>query len=86
MALFANITAADLKNGDIIMFAMGSSSPGRVPPPIKPMFRGSICLRPDVLFDVFDHCQCHEWLLGGVCEVCFSDEKGFHIEFNIELP
>jgi hypothetical protein len=32
MALFANITAADLKNGDIIMFAMGSSSPGYVAP------------------------------------------------------
>jgi hypothetical protein len=32
MALFANITAADLKKGDIIMFAMGSSSPSRVPP------------------------------------------------------
>jgi hypothetical protein len=30
MALFANITAADLKKGDIIMFTMGSSSPGRV--------------------------------------------------------
>jgi hypothetical protein len=32
MALFANMTAADLKKGDIIMFAMGSSSPGRVAP------------------------------------------------------
>jgi hypothetical protein len=32
MALFANINAADLKKGDIIMFAMGSSSPGRVAP------------------------------------------------------
>jgi hypothetical protein len=28
MALFANKTAADLKKGDIIMIAMGSSSPG----------------------------------------------------------
>jgi hypothetical protein len=32
MAFFANTTAADLKKGDIIMFAMGSSSPGRVAP------------------------------------------------------
>ncbi len=32
MALFANITAADLKKGNIILFAMGSSSPGRVAP------------------------------------------------------
>ncbi len=32
MAPFANITAAELKKGDIIMFAMGSSSPGRVAP------------------------------------------------------
>jgi len=30
MALFANTTAADFKKGDIIMFAMGSSSPGQV--------------------------------------------------------
>jgi hypothetical protein len=30
MALFANTTAADFKKGDIIMFAMGSSSPDRV--------------------------------------------------------
>ena len=30
MALFANTTAADFKKGDIIMFAMGSSSPERV--------------------------------------------------------
>jgi hypothetical protein len=27
MALFANITAADFRKGDIIMFAMVSSSP-----------------------------------------------------------
>ncbi len=32
MALFANTTAADFKKGDIIMFAMGSSSPGQVAP------------------------------------------------------
>ena len=32
MALFANITAADLKKGNIILFAMGSSSPGQVAP------------------------------------------------------
>jgi len=32
MALFANTTAADFKKGDIIMFAMGSSSPDRVAP------------------------------------------------------
>ena len=32
MALFANATAADFKKGDIIMFAMGSSSPDRVAP------------------------------------------------------
>jgi len=32
MALFANTTAADFKKGDIIMFAMGFSSPSRVAP------------------------------------------------------
>ena len=30
MAFFANTTAADFKKGDIIMFAMGSSSRDRV--------------------------------------------------------
>ena len=32
MVLFANITAADLKKGDIILFSMVSSCPDRVPP------------------------------------------------------
>ncbi len=39
MALFANINAADLKKGDIIMFTMGSSSPGRVAPRADRCFR-----------------------------------------------
>ncbi len=43
-------------------------------------------MRPDVIFDVFDHCRCHKWLLGGVCGVCFGNEKGFNVGFNIELP
>ncbi len=85
MALFANLTSANLKKGNIIMFAMGCSSPGLSGPLSGPMFRGSICLRPDVIFDDFDHCRCHKWLLGGVCGVCFGDEKGFNGGSDIKL-
>ncbi len=50
------------------------------------MFKGSICLRPDVLWGVFDHRQCHKCgCLGGVCGVCFGDEKGFKVGFNSKL-
>ena len=48
MALFAEITAADFKKGNIIIFTMVSSCPDQVPLS-GPKFRGSICLRPDVL-------------------------------------
>ena len=50
------------------------------------MFTGSICLRPDVIFDVFDLRRCHKLWLGVCCGVCFCDEKGFHVGFNIKLP
>ena len=59
MALFANIPAADIKKSNIVMFAMVSSrylvAPNEWPPERGPMFRGSIsiCLQPDVIFDVF---------------------------------
>jgi hypothetical protein len=46
MALLANITAADLKKGDIIMFAMGSSSPGRVAPPADQYLGGQFACAP----------------------------------------
>ncbi len=74
MALFTNTTAADLKKGNIIMFTMEFSRPSG--PPSRPIFRGSICLRPDVLFDIFDRCRWHKRLLGGVCVLvtrnCFT--------------
>jgi hypothetical protein len=84
MALFANITAADLKNGDIIMFAMGSSSPGYVAP--RAMFRVSICLRPDVFWGVFGHRRCHKWWLWVLIRRRERVEKEFHVGFNINLP
>jgi len=49
------------------------------------MFRGSICLRPDVLWGVLDHRRHTQVCLGGVGGVCFGDEKGFHVGFNIQL-
>ena len=66
MALFANIPAANIKKSNIIMFAMVSSrylvAPNEWPPERGPMFKGSIsiCLQPDVIFDVFDHTK---WLM-----------------------
>ena len=38
------------------------------------------------LLDVFYHCGCHKWWLGGGCGLCFGDEKGFNIGFNTKLP
>ena len=84
MALFANTTAVDFQKGNIIMFAMGSSSHGRVPSRADRSW-GSICLRPDVLWGVFNHRRCHKWLFGA-CGVCFGDEKGFNVGFNSKLP
>jgi hypothetical protein len=54
------------------------------------MFRGSICLCPDVLWGVFDHrpSSMSQMAVWGVvvCGVCFGDEKGFHVGINIKLP
>ena len=46
IALFANATAADFKNGDIIMFAMGSSSRGRVAPRADQSLEGQFACAP----------------------------------------
>ena len=86
MALFANINAADLKKGNIIMFAMGSSSPGRVAPRADRCLGGQFACAPmyygvfSTIFNVTNGC------LGGVCGVCFGDEKGFNVGFNSKLP
>jgi len=52
MALFANTTAADFKKGDIIMFAMGSSSPGRVAPQADQCLWGQFACAP-MFYGVF---------------------------------
>ncbi len=86
MALFANTSAAYFKKGNIIMFAMGSSSPGRVAPKADRCLGGQFACAPMyygvflVIVNVTNGC------LGGCCGVCFGDEKGFHVGFNIKLP
>jgi hypothetical protein len=85
MALFANTTAADFKKGHIIMFAMGSSSRDRVAPRADRCLGGQFACAPmyygvfSAIVDVTNGC------LGGGCGVCFGDEKGFNVEFNIRL-
>jgi hypothetical protein len=85
MALFANTTAADFKKGHIIMFAMGSSSRDRVAPRADRCLGGQFACAPmyygvfSTIVDVTNGC------LGGGCGVCFGDEKGFNVEFNIRL-
>jgi len=72
MALFANITAADLKKGDIIMFAMGSSSPGRVAPQADRCFGGQFACAPmyyGVFLAIVD-------VTNSGCGCCFGNEKG----------
>ena len=53
MALFANTTAADLQKGDIIMFAMGSSSPGRVAPRADQCLGGQFACAPMSIMGCF---------------------------------
>jgi hypothetical protein len=86
MALFANITAADFKKGDITMFAMGSSSPDRVAPRADRCLGGQFCLRPNVLWGVFGHHRCHKWWLWMLFRLRERVEKGFQVGFNINLP
>ena len=86
IALFVIITTADFKMGDIIMFAMVSSSDDQVAPRADRCLWGQFACTPMyyVMFwtivDVTNGC------LGGGCSVCFGDEKGFHVGFNIKLP
>jgi hypothetical protein len=85
MALFANTTAADFKKGDIIMFAMGSSSRDRVASRADRCLGGQFACALmcygvfSAIVDVTNGC------LGGGCGVCFGDEKGFNVGFNIRL-
>ncbi len=67
MAFFANLTAADLKKSDIIMFTMGSSSPGRVGQfACAPMSCSVFSTIVDVTNNKYN----------GGCGVCFGDKKG----------
>ena len=86
MVLFVNMTAADFKKGDIIMFAMVSSSPDRVTPRADRCLGGQFACAPmyyamfSAIVDVTNSC------LGGGCGVCFGNKKGFNLGFNIKLP
>jgi hypothetical protein len=85
MALFADTTAADFKKGDIIMFAMGSSSRDRVASRADRCLGGQFACAPmcygvfSAIVDVTNGC------LGVGCGVCFGDEKGFKVGFDIRL-
>jgi hypothetical protein len=74
------------KMGDIIMFAMVSSSPNQVPPRVDRCLEGQFACAPmynpmfSAIVNVTNGCS------GGGCSVCFGDEKGFNVGFNIKLP
>ena len=66
MALFANTTAANFKKGNIIMFAMGSSSPDRVAPRADQSLGGQFVCAPMyywVFSTIVDVTNCGLWVL-----------------------
>ncbi len=72
MALFADITAADFNKGDIIMFAMGSSSPDRVARRADQSLGGQFACAP-MYYGVFSAIAD---VTNDGCGCCFGDEKG----------
>jgi len=72
MALFANATAADFKKGDIIMFAMGSSSPEQVAPRADRCLGGQFACSP-MYYGVFSTIVD---VTNGGCGRNIGDEKG----------
>jgi len=77
MALFANTTAADFKKGDIIMFAMGSSSPERVAPRADRCLGGQFACAP-MYYGVFSTIvDTTQGRLGGVVVCVLATRKGF---------
>ena len=86
IALFTNITTAYFKMGNIIMFAIVSSSHDQAAPRADQCLGGQFACAPMyyamfwTIVDVTNGC------LGGGCSACFGDKKGFHVEFNIKLP
>jgi hypothetical protein len=86
MALFANITAADLKKGNIILFAMGSSSPGRVAPRADQCLGGQFACAP-MSYSMYSTIAIVNVTNGMVVGVDLERvEKGFYVEINIGLP
>ena len=85
MALFANITAADLKKGDIIMFAMGSSSPGRVAPRADRCLGGQFACAP-MYYGVFSAIvDVKKWWLWVLIWRRERVEKRFYVGINFWL-
>jgi len=77
MALFANTTAADFKKGDIIMFAMGSSSRDRVAPRADRCLGGQFACAP-MYYGVFSTMSTQHKSVWGVVVVCvLATRKGF---------
>ena len=83
MAPFANITAAELKKGDIIMFAMGSSSPDRVASRADRCLGGQFaCACAPISYLMFSTIVD---VTNGGRGCCFGDEKGSRKGFTKEL-
>ena len=82
----SHTTTVNFKMGNIIMFAMVSSSPFQVAPQADRCLGGQFAcaLMYYAMFwtivDVTNGC------LGVGCGVCFGDKKVFHVGFNIKLP
>jgi hypothetical protein len=72
MAFFVNTTAADFKKGDIIMFAMGSSSRDRVASRADRCLGGQFACAP-MCYWVFSTIVD---VTNGGCGCRFGDEKG----------
>ena len=86
MALCANIIAADFKKGDIIMFAMVYSSPDRVALRADRCLGGQFDCAPMYYAMFWTIVVVTKGCLEGGCGVCFGNEKGFNVGFNIKLP
>jgi hypothetical protein len=86
MALSVNITAADLKKGNIIMFTMVSSCPEQVLPRADRCLGGQFDCAPMYYAMFWTIVVVTKGCLEGGCGVCFGNEKGFNVGFNIKLP
>jgi hypothetical protein len=77
MALFAITTAADFKKGDIIMFAMGSSSRDQVAPRADRCLGGQCACGP-MCYGMFSTIVDVTMAVWGVVVVCvLATRKGF---------